>query len=77
MFNLITVLHAVETGLEIAGCQWPKAGHILKRAGENKFELPSEKKWQVKFYRTISFICLPQLIYTISFSRLNTFIFEM
>jgi hypothetical protein len=29
--------------LEIAGCQWPKAGHILKMAGKNKFELPSKK----------------------------------
>jgi hypothetical protein len=26
------------TGLEIAGCQWPKAGHILEMAGKNKFE---------------------------------------
>jgi hypothetical protein len=48
-------------GLEIAGCQWPKAGHILEMAGKNKFELPSKKKWQVKFYRYISLICLPQL----------------
>jgi hypothetical protein len=24
-------------GLEIAGCQWPKAGHILEMAGKNKF----------------------------------------
>jgi hypothetical protein len=30
--------------LEIAGCQWPKAGHILEMAGKNKFELPSKKK---------------------------------
>jgi hypothetical protein len=30
--------------LEIAGCQWPKAGHILEMAGKNKFELPSQKK---------------------------------
>jgi hypothetical protein len=28
------------SGLEIAGCQWPKAGHILEMAGKNKFELP-------------------------------------
>jgi hypothetical protein len=27
------------SGLEIAGCQWPKAGHILEMAGKNKFEL--------------------------------------
>jgi hypothetical protein len=45
----------VNSGVEIAGCQWPKAGHILEVAGKNKFELPSEKKWQVKFYRYISF----------------------
>jgi hypothetical protein len=31
-------------GLEIAGCQWPKAGHILEMAGKNKFELPSQNK---------------------------------
>jgi hypothetical protein len=30
-----------------------KAGHILKMAGKNKFELPKLKKWQVKFYRMI------------------------
>jgi hypothetical protein len=30
----------IRAGLEIAGCQWPKAGHILEMAGENKFELP-------------------------------------
>jgi hypothetical protein len=30
-------------GLEIVGCQWPKAGHILEMAGNNKFELPSKK----------------------------------
>jgi hypothetical protein len=28
------------SGLEIADCQWPKAGHILEMAGKNKFELP-------------------------------------
>jgi hypothetical protein len=32
------------TELEIAGCQWPKSGHILEMAGKNKFELPSRKK---------------------------------
>jgi hypothetical protein len=37
----------------VAGCQWPKAGHILEMAGKNKFELPRKKKWQVKFYRYI------------------------
>jgi hypothetical protein len=31
---------AYTPGLEIAGCQWPKAGHILEMAGKNKFELP-------------------------------------
>jgi hypothetical protein len=38
--------------------QWPKAGlsHILEIAGKNKFELPSQKKWQVKFYIDIYFI---------------------
>jgi hypothetical protein len=53
-----------KTGLEIAGCQWPKAGHILEMASKNKFELPSKKKWQVKFYQIyfISF-AIPQLIY--------------
>ena len=30
-------------GLEKAGCQWPKAGHILEMTGKNKFELPSKK----------------------------------
>jgi hypothetical protein len=55
------------SGLETAGCQWSKAGHILEMAGRNKFELPSKKKWQVKFYRYISFY-LPQLIYTRLFS---------
>jgi hypothetical protein len=39
------------SGLEIAGCQWPKAGHILEMADKNKYELASQKKkWQVKFY---------------------------
>jgi hypothetical protein len=42
-----------DSGLEKAGCQWPKAGHILEMAGKKKFELLSE--WQVKFYRYISF----------------------
>ena len=28
-------------GLEIAGCQWPKAGHILEMAGQNKTGLPN------------------------------------
>jgi hypothetical protein len=23
---------------EIAGCQWPKAGHILEMGGKNKFD---------------------------------------
>jgi hypothetical protein len=45
----------LSAGLEIAGCQWPKADHILEMAGKNKFELQSQKKWQVKFYRYISF----------------------
>ena len=30
-------------GLEIAGCQWPKAGHILEMAGENKTGLLNRK----------------------------------
>jgi hypothetical protein len=34
----------IRAGLEIAGCQWPKAGHILEMAGKNKLELPSQKK---------------------------------
>jgi hypothetical protein len=25
--------YSLGTGLEIAGCQWPKAGHILEMAG--------------------------------------------
>jgi hypothetical protein len=33
----------VYTGLEVAGCQWPKAGHILEMAGKNKFELQVKK----------------------------------
>jgi hypothetical protein len=34
----------IGAGLEIAGCQWPIAGHIfLEMAGKNKFELPSKK----------------------------------
>jgi hypothetical protein len=32
-----------KAGLEIAGCQWPKAGHILKMAGKNKFEASRKK----------------------------------
>jgi hypothetical protein len=36
----------MQTGLEIAGCQCPKAGHILEMACKNKFELPKKKKWQ-------------------------------
>jgi hypothetical protein len=32
--------HNLEPGLEVAGCQWPKADHILEMAGKNKFELP-------------------------------------
>ena len=31
----------VEAGLEIACCQWLKAGHILETAGENKTGLPN------------------------------------
>ena len=34
-------LKILNTGLEIAGCQWPKAGHILEMAGENKTGLPN------------------------------------
>jgi hypothetical protein len=39
------------------GCQWPKAGHILEMAGNNKFELPSKKngRWNSIEYRYISF----------------------
>jgi hypothetical protein len=44
------IFSSATSGLEIADCQWPKAGHILM-AGKNKFELPSKRKWQVKFYR--------------------------
>ena len=34
----------IGAGLEIAGCQWPKAGYIfLEMAGKSKFELPSQK----------------------------------
>jgi hypothetical protein len=44
--------------LEKAGCQWPNAGQILEMAGKNKFELPSKKKCQVKFYRYILFLLL-------------------
>ena len=29
------------TGLEVVGCQWPKAGNILEMAGENKTGLPN------------------------------------
>jgi hypothetical protein len=50
-------------GIEIAGYQWPKAGHILEMAGKNKFELPSKKKWQVNSKNIFHFICLPQLIW--------------
>jgi hypothetical protein len=32
------------TGLQIAGCHWPKADHILEMADKNKFALASEKK---------------------------------
>ena len=55
----------VVKGLEIAGCQWPKADHILEMAGKNKFELPSKKKLQVKFY-----------IYFISFAYHNSYILD-
>ena len=30
-----------DAGFEIAGCQWPKPGHILEIAGENKTGLPN------------------------------------
>jgi hypothetical protein len=36
--------HNLEPGFEVAGCQWPKADHILEMAGKNKFELPKVKK---------------------------------
>jgi hypothetical protein len=32
-----------EAGLEIAACQWPKAGHIWEMAGEKKIKLPNQK----------------------------------
>jgi hypothetical protein len=35
-----SVKYLCNSGLETAGCQWPKAGHILEMAGKNKFELP-------------------------------------
>jgi hypothetical protein len=41
-FDLVT--WEKTSGLEIAGCQWPKAGHILEMAGKNKFELSSHKE---------------------------------
>jgi hypothetical protein len=47
------------------GSKWLAAnGNILEMAGKNKFELPGQKKWQVKFYQIyfISF-AIPQLIY--------------
>jgi hypothetical protein len=60
-------IHILKTGLEIAGCQWPKAGHILEMAGKNK--TAKVKKWQVKFYRYISFHLLTTThIYARSFS---------
>ena len=30
-------------GLEIAGCQWPKAGQIWGMADKNNFEMPNQK----------------------------------
>jgi hypothetical protein len=42
----------LKSRLEIARSQWPKAGHILEMAGEIAAKV---KKWQVKFYRYISF----------------------
>jgi hypothetical protein len=46
----------IRAGLEIAGCQWPKAGHILEMARQKQIgTAKSKKKWQVKFYRYISF----------------------
>jgi hypothetical protein len=41
---MYTLSHYLSSGLEIAGCQWPKAGHILEAAAKNKFELPCQKK---------------------------------
>ena len=38
----------INAGLEIVGCQWLKAGHILEMAGKNKFELPSQKEMACK-----------------------------
>ena len=35
-------------GLQIAGCQWPKEGHILEMAGENKTGLPNLKNMASK-----------------------------
>ena len=35
------ILSGLLAGLEIAGCQWPKAGRILEMAGENKTGLPN------------------------------------
>ena len=32
----VQIGRAWSAGLEIVGCQWPKAGHILEMAGENK-----------------------------------------
>jgi hypothetical protein len=43
-FSVTDYIKYYASGLEIAGCQWPKAGHILEMAGKNKFELPSKKK---------------------------------
>jgi hypothetical protein len=61
-FLLMLLLSISNPGLEIAGCQSPKAGHILEMAGKHKLELPSKKKWQVKFYGYNSFHLLT--IYT-------------
>jgi hypothetical protein len=38
--SALFMLRCPRPGLEIAGCQWRKAGNILEMAGKNKFELP-------------------------------------
>jgi hypothetical protein len=40
MYPHLNIHNHLHPGLEIAGCQWPKAAHILEMAGKNKFELP-------------------------------------
>ena len=56
-------------GFEIAVCQWPKAGHILEMAGENKTGLPKWKKngkqnsideFDVSFFHLITITCKKQ-----------------